>query len=221
MVDNNKLREIASQLRKPEGTKGIFMANMMNETNINMTIHSIEKLDLSNDDRILELGHANCGHLAYLLSLKKNLSYCGLEISELMVDESKRINCEFIDNDQASFYYYDGNIIPFPDLSFNKIFTVNTIYFWENPTAFLLELYRILKPNGILSITFMDESYLERMPFSRFYFNLYNKAKFSSIIQSTSFKILDICFGKDFVENKSDEAVERDFLTFKLGKEEG
>ena len=61
-----ELQAIASQLKHPSGEKGIEMANMMHETNINMTKHSIQNLNISNENRILELGHGNAGHVEFL-----------------------------------------------------------------------------------------------------------------------------------------------------------
>ena len=33
---------------------------------------------------------------------------------------------------------------------YDKIFSVNTIYFWENPEFTISKIFRLLKPNGIL-----------------------------------------------------------------------
>ena len=104
MADNEELKSIASQLRRPQGKKGIEMAEMMNGTNISMTFHSIDKLGVLDHNKILELGHGNCGHLAYLLNQRGGLAYYGLEVSELMHKEAQRINQAYIGTGQASFH---------------------------------------------------------------------------------------------------------------------
>ena len=91
MKTDKELQELASQLKCPNGIKGVEVADLMNETNISMTLHSIDRLNLLDNDSILELGHGNCAHLPYVLQQKKNLTYHGLEISELMYKEAKRI----------------------------------------------------------------------------------------------------------------------------------
>src|SRR5690606_41662511 len=42
-MNSEELKELAEQLRQPNGLKGIEIADMMNETNIKMTLHSIDQ----------------------------------------------------------------------------------------------------------------------------------------------------------------------------------
>ncbi len=60
---------------------------------------------------------------------RKNIHFTGLETSTLMYEEACRINHQLTGNNQIDFKLYDGMNIPFPDNSFNKVFTVNTLYF--------------------------------------------------------------------------------------------
>jgi ubiquinone/menaquinone biosynthesis C-methylase UbiE len=189
-MKQEELQAIASQLKHPAGEKGIEMANMMHETNINMTRHSIQNLDISAGNSILELGHGNAGHVEFIFEQAENLKYYGLEMSGLMFQEARRINRNFVSQKQAFFSLYDGNIIPFQDAFFDKIFTVNTIYFWQNPEKLLSEIYRILKPKGIFCITFAEESFMKQLPFTKYEFQLYSTEKVEKLIQKTAFKII-------------------------------
>ena len=218
MADNERLQEIALQLRHPNGSKGIQIANMMNETNIQMTVHSIDRLNILDNENVLELGHGNCGHLAHLFRQNKNLTYYGLEISELMFEEAKRINQVFIDSQRAHFCLYDGLEIPFADNFFNKIFTVNTIYFWSDPVSFLSELYRVLKPDGILNITYLDKEYMQKLPFMQFGFTFYDHHEMERLINKTQFKVVDSEIQTENVKNKAGDLMERRFTTFILEK---
>ena len=143
-MKQEELQAIASQLKLPTGEKGIEMGNMMNETNINMTKHSIQNLNISNENRILELGHGNAGHVEFLFEQAEKLKYYGLEMSQLMFQEARQINRNFVSQKQAFFSLYDGNTIPFEDELFDKIFTVNTIYFWQKPEELLAEIKKKL-----------------------------------------------------------------------------
>ncbi len=168
------LKELAKQLGNPEGEIGIEVANMMNTTNIGMTKHAIESLNLYKNDVFLELGHGNCGHLSFLMEQAENLKYFGLEISELMQQEAINSNQNYIENNSARFELYNGTEIPFDNESFDKIFTVNTLYFWQKPDLLLQEIKRVLKPNGIFALTFADKSFMEKLPFTAHGFKLYN-----------------------------------------------
>jgi SAM-dependent methyltransferase len=217
-MDIDALKALAEQLRKPEGDKGIEVADMMNESNINMTYHSIDRLSLSNHDIILELGHGNCKHLPYILEQNNTLTYFGLDISQLMHDEAKRIHQHAMDNKRASFFLYDGKHIPFGDEFFTKIFTVNTLYFWTDPKLLLMELFRILKPNGIVNITFGEEESMKNLPFTAFGFTLYSTEKLQHLIRETPFTWMHADTKTEMIKNKMGHETNRTFTTVSLKK---
>ncbi|OXB06299.1 class I SAM-dependent methyltransferase [Flavobacterium pectinovorum] len=217
-MEKEELQAIASQLKHPTGEKGIEMANMMNETNINMTRHSVQNLNIKAGNSILELGHGNAGHVEFLLEQAENLKYYGLEMSQLMFQEARQINRNFVSQKQALFSLYDGNTIPFEEDSFDKIFTVNTIYFWQEPEKLLLEIYRVLRPNGNFCLTFAEEDFMKKLPFTQFEFELYNTEKAQQLIKKTPFKIVYTETQTEKVKSKTGELVDRAFTTLVLEK---
>lgn len=217
-MKQEELQAIASQLKHPTGEKGIEMGNMMNETNINMTKHSIQNLNISNENRILELGHGNAGHVVSLFEQAEKLKYYGLEMSELMFQEARQINRNFVSQKQAFFSLYDGNTIPFEDELFDKIFTVNTIYFWQRPEELLSEIYRVLKPSGNFCLTFAEEDFMKKLPFTQFEFELYSTEKAQELIKKTPFKIVYTETQTEKVKSKTGELVDRAFTTIVLEK---
>lgn len=217
-MKQEELQAIASQLKHPTGEKGIEMANMMNETNINMTRHSFQNLHIESGNNILELGHGNAGHVEFIFEQAENIKYYGLEMSELMFQEARRINRNFVSQKQAFFSIYDGNIIPFEDAFFHKIFTVNTIYFWQEPEKLLSEISRVLKEKGIFSLTFAEESFMKQLPFTQYEFELYSTEKLEKLIEKTSFKIINKETLTEKVKSKTGELVDRAFTTLVLEK---
>lgn len=218
MSNTAEWKEMAAQLRQPDGAKGIEVANMMNETNLRMIHHAIDRLQLREGDRVLELGHGNGAHLAYLFQQQPNLSYAGLDISTLMNQEAQRINQPLVASKQASFHLYDGLHIPFPENYFDRIFTVNTIYFWSDPPLLLSELYRVLKRNGILNITLAPKDFMEQLPFTPFGFTLYDDKTLLNLIGQTPFTLIDTEKQTEIVKTKAGDPVERPFATFTIGK---
>lgn len=217
-MKQEELQAIASQLKHPSGEKGIEIANMMNETNINMTKHSIQNLNISNENRILELGHGNAGHVEFLFEQAEKPKYYGLEMSELMFQEARQINRNFVSQKQAFFSIYDGNTIPFEDGSFDKIFTVNTIYFWQKPEELLSEIYRVLKSNGTFCLTFAEEDFMKTLPFTQYEFELYSTQKAQELIKKSEFKIVYTETQTEKVKSKTGELVDRAFTTIVLEK---
>lgn len=215
-MEKEQLTELASQLSHPKGEKGNEIAQMMHETNIGMTKNAISNLKLTPGDSVLELGHGNAGHLEFLFSQCGNIHYTGLEISTLMNQEGQQLNKSFIEAQKASFVLYDGKQVPFATNQFDKLFTVNTLYFWENPLSMLTELARVLKPGGTFSLTFAHRSFMETLPFTPFGFTLYNPDEVMSLVDQSSFTLNNEDSQTETVRTKDGQAVERQFSTLVL-----
>lgn len=65
-----------------------------------------------------------------------------------MVAEATARNSSPPPSTSVRFELYDGSVFPFGDEGFDRLFTVNTIYFWEDPAHTLSEVHRVLKPGG-------------------------------------------------------------------------
>ncbi|MNK04783.1 Demethylrebeccamycin-D-glucose O-methyltransferase [compost metagenome] len=216
--DKDFLEELASQLSCPKDTIGIEVANNMHESNIRMTRAAITALQITDGDLILELGHGNCKHLPEILEKAERTSYYGLEISVLMQKEAAEVNSIATQANRASFHLYDGQKIPFSGNVFSKILTVNTIYFWENPEEFIKEIYRVLRPSGLLAISFADKDFMESLPFTAYGFDLYSKERIHSLAEVAGFKIREISSATEKIKSKAGDEVERLFYVALLEK---
>ena len=210
MPDSNDLRDLECQLRCPDGAKGVEIGVMMNETNINMTMSSIDALDLKTNDRILELGHGNGDHILRLLATVDGLHYTGLEISATMHQEARKATAGPF-ADRVDLQCYDGKQMPFPDGTFNKIFTVNTIYFWENPKAMIAGLGRVLQRSGIVVITYAHKDFMNRLPFVGDKFQLYNDNDVRALVNDSPLEVKNIVHHTEQVKAKTGEMVTRTY----------
>ncbi|MBL6446359.1 class I SAM-dependent methyltransferase [Fulvivirga sp. 29W222] len=217
-MTETELREMEIQLGRPSGELGIEIGEIMNETNTGMTRNSIEFLDLQDGNSVLELGHGNCRHLEKLLETANNLCYCGLEISDLMHEEAQRINQEIIANQKADLRLYDGLEIPYSDNYFDRIMTVNTIYFWKEPIKLLHEIGRKLKPNGHLVITFAQKNFMKNLPFVGQHFTLYDKGDIDKLVKKSKLELTEYLDKTEVVKSKAGESVERFYSMAKLTK---
>jgi len=217
-MENEELKALAAQLRQPHGTKGSQMGDIMNESNGNMTRQTINSLDIVDGDQVLELGHGNCAHLSYIMDRYKNTLYYGLEISELMHSEARQINKTYVEKNQAFFFMYDGLDIPFGENYFDKAYTVNTIYFWEEPEKLLTGIYKVMKPGGLFSIAFAQKSFMEQLPFTKFGFTLYDTSKIEELVRKTAFKIAETSTQVERIPGKIGGMVDREFTIMTLVK---
>jgi SAM-dependent methyltransferase len=210
-MEHKKLQELAGQLRKPEGAFEKSVSIQMNETNRGMTSASIDLLNLEAQDEILEIGHGNCGHLNLLFEKEANIRYSGLELSQLMQQEAISLNQHFIDSQKASFHLYDGNKFPFQDQSFNKIFSVNTLYFWDHPAITLAEIRRVLQENGMLLLSFVAKRTLEELQFTHYGFKAYTEKKLKRLLKENQFSLEEWISKKERVMSNTGALVEREY----------
>lgn len=216
-MEEKDLKILAQNLANPQGEKGIEIGEMMNATNIGMTLESIKTLLIEDGEHILEIGHGNAGHLKNILDKAKELKYTGIDISETMNKEARNLNVEF--KDQAEFILYEGKKLPFEDEVFDKIFTVNTVYFWENPVEFLNEIYRVLKDNGTFVLTFGQKDFMEKLPFTVFDFKLYNNSEMEELISQSHFKRMKISEKEEEIKSKTgDETIKRIYTVLTIKK---
>ena len=216
-MEKEELKILAQNLANPQGEKGIEIGEMMNATNIGMTLESIRTLLIEDNQHILEIGHGNAGHLKSLLSLAQDLKYTGVDISETMHNEAKKLNKEF--QTKADFVLYEGKKLPFEDQTFDKIFTVNTVYFWGNPVEFLNEIYRVLKDNGTFVLTFGQRDFMEKLPFTAYDFTLYNNDEMEELVSQSHFKRMKTSEKEEEIKSKTgNETIQRIYTILTIKK---
>ncbi|MCP5045757.1 MAG: methyltransferase domain-containing protein [bacterium] len=196
-------KEIAKQLRKPEGPAGIFMGSEMNTTNAFMTTTTFDMMNVEDNDHILEIGFGNGHFIGDLLNRAQGVKYDGLEISDVMMEEAGRKNREWIDRGVCKLTLGDVERMPYNDETFNKIVTINTSYFWEDPEEVVMHLYRVLKPGGSVCITSRPKEDMIKLEFARYGFIILFTEELEALLTDVGFK--------DFsCEVKTDPVIEID-----------
>lgn len=216
-MSEDELKALAAQLSKPEGEFGKLVAENMHESNIGMTLHAIECLRLKDHQHVLEIGHGNCGHLDKLLGAAKGLAYTGLEISLQMQTEAKTINAHLLSGD-VNYLLYNGENLPFENDVFDAAYTVNTLYFWKHPAAFLAEVCRVLKQGAMFNLTFADKHFMETLAFTKYGFTLYSPQDAEVLIKAVPFSDYTYSENEEYVKSKSGDRVKRKFYTFSIIK---
>jgi len=203
-----QLAEIERQLSYPRGEKGIEIANSMHRNNFGMTKSSIEVLKIDKGDVVVEIGHGNCGHLKYLLETNKMMKFIGLEISETMHREAQK-QLTALENKAVEFRLYSGDKLPFENETIDKVFTVNTLYFWKDPKNFLLEISRVLKKDGICIVTYAHKEFMETLSFVNDKFRLYTPKDVEALAIGAKMLLKKNYNKKEKVKSKAGATVER------------
>ena len=112
----------------------------------------IKRIELKDNYSVLELGPGPGYFSSYFAKeLKRGKLYLA-DIQQEMLDYAKkRLDKRKLTN--TEYYLCNGNTFSFNDNSFDIIYMVTVIGEVENKDKYIKEFYRILKPNGILSIS--------------------------------------------------------------------
>lgn len=207
-----ELKEVASQLSQPSGERGKKTGERMALSNENMINRTIESLELAANENVLEIGQGNGSHLPFLMEQAPGLNYTGIDISETMIAEAGRINAALVHSGSVSFALSNGVEIDFPENTFEKIFTVNTLYFWKDPQAYAAEIYNVLKPGGHFSVAFAAKDFMEQLPFTKWAFQLYNAEMVQTLLSAAGFRIVQTIEEKDITQSNLGAPVQRDIV---------
>ena len=153
-------RFIARQLSCPTGFFGRIMGRLMNRLNAQLNAFAVRQLDLTPSDRVLEIGFGG-GSLPSLIAGAAFVG--GVDRSRDMVGRAKARFSKAVSAGRADFR--EGNVeeLPFEASSFEKVCTVNTVYFWSSLDAGFTEIRRVLSPGGSVVIGFLPKERMDRM----------------------------------------------------------
>lgn len=156
----------------------------MNKTNGLLYDFTIRTMQLSNNESILEIGFGNGKFFDKVFSTANNLEISGLDFSPEMVKVATRNNPLTLNAGKLTLRFGSSDKIPFPDNSFDKVFCINVIYFWEQPADHLKEIYRVLKPGGKFYTSIRTKESLIKMPFAKYGFNAYTQDEWISKLET-------------------------------------
>jgi ubiquinone/menaquinone biosynthesis C-methylase UbiE len=142
--------------KTPKGIIGTYIGEKMVRQHKTETNWSLEMMNIQKGDMILELG-CGAGYAIKLIS-EKDLAeeIVGLDISPTIIRSARIRNKKAINEKRVKLV--QGNFIklPFHNENFNTVFSIQTIYFWSDIATTLSEIFRVLKPKGVVILTFSD-----------------------------------------------------------------
>ncbi|MDO4232103.1 MAG: class I SAM-dependent methyltransferase [Lautropia sp.] len=102
--------------------------------------------------------------------------------------------------------------LPFGDAVFDRIFSVNTVYFQASLSAWLAELCRVLKPSGRLCLTFAERDFMQKLPFAAHGFRLFDADEIEAMASALPLQKLAKVNQRDIAVSKGGQLVERPFV---------
>lgn len=176
---------IVKNLAKPQGHLGKKVGEYMAAENHELNTWAVQLLDVQATDHILEVGFGPGLAIRDLASRVTNGRIVGLDYSELMVLQAKKLNKQAIQQGQVELHLGNVSNLPSFEAPFDKILAVNNVMYWENQLETLKGLKNSLKPGGWISIVLQrsDEMYRSGKcsPEIEHYKHLLREAGFSNV----------------------------------------
>jgi SAM-dependent methyltransferase len=183
-------RIIARQLAHPSGWIGRWItAPWLNRANGVMNRLTLDGLDVRAGSRVLEVGFGGGDLLAWILSAGAIVA--GVDRSADMVGLAQRRFRRELAEGRLELHTGDVGALPFPAGAFDRLCTVNTIYFWSDPAAALAECRRVMAPGGRMVVGFDDRRALEAWPGHVHGFRLYEVAEVEDLMRDAGFTVLE------------------------------
>lgn len=181
---------LSRQLSRPNGLFGVFTGLMMHRANGEMYQKVVSDTPFRDGDKILEIGFGSGKHIKDLIKVSSNLSYAGIDISETMVSYSTRYNIDLIRDKSVQLIKAGISEIPYDDNYFNRIITINTIYFWEDKKKAIKEIIRVLKPGGTISIGANSKDEMIKQGYRSAYFNFWTREEIEELLTENGLNII-------------------------------
>ncbi len=82
---------------------------------------------------------------------------------------------------------HSSSTLPFDNESFDKLCSINTLYFWKEPDKYFSEMFRVTKSGGKIVIGFRDDKQMSNLNLSKDIFNLYSQNEVVSLLSDAGF----------------------------------
>jgi arsenite methyltransferase len=179
---------MASQLRKPHGLFGaLVLRRVMNRINRHLIDSTLALLELRPQHHVLEIGFGGASALSRLVKLLGKGMVSGVDISSDMVRQAERRFRREIAQGRVHVQLGDVSHLPFPDAAFDRVFTINTIYFWPDAMQGLGEICRVLKNDCLAAVSLRSKEKMERFAVTKYDFQLFSPHEVADLMHKAGF----------------------------------
>lgn len=145
-----------------------MIGRLMNRHNARINAFAVRALGVQPTDRVLEVGFGGGAALPALL--ERAALVAGIDRSGDMVRWAHQRFQRAVNSGRADFREAAVETIPFPAASFDKAYTVNTVYFWRSLHEGFSELHRVLAPGGRAVIGFLPKAWMDPLGYPAEFF---------------------------------------------------
>lgn len=180
---------LARQLSHPTGIIGKYILGpLWNRRNSALNDVTLAHLDLQADDRVLDIGFGGGYLIEQIISRVKSGLVAGVDVSAAMVENAQARWNEAIRAGRMDIQCASAEALPFPDHAFTKVCSVNSIFYWDHPQQGIAEIYRTLRENGQVVLTFTCQRSLEKKWFAPYSVRPYQDEDIPAMLVAAGFQ---------------------------------
>lgn len=202
-------KQLAAQLRCPNGDQSAQVATGMNEANLSVNRKCLQALAIQPGDKVLEIGPGNGAFVGQVLAQADGVNYSGVDWSHDMIAAATQLNDDVIRQGRAAFWQGSSDNLPFADAQFSKAFSVHTLYFWQHPREHLAEIRRVLQTGSRLCLAFGERDFMQGLPFTAFGFRLYHHTEVSDLLAAAGFRVLQLQQQRETGRSNTGDMIEK------------
>jgi SAM-dependent methyltransferase len=143
---------------QPSGWMGKLFGKVMEWTNAATYQKALQALNPIDNERFLEIGFGTGRFAEMLLLSNPRIFVAGIDPTETMVETAvNRITKRGLRN-RIDFHQGTDDSLPWEDDRFDAIVAIHCFQFWQDPNKSIIEISRVLHPQGRMIIAFRDHS---------------------------------------------------------------
>jgi ubiquinone/menaquinone biosynthesis C-methylase UbiE len=151
----NKLMSLPAN---PSGWMGRIFGKLMESTNVDAYQKTLQALNPIDNEQFLEIGFGTGCCAEMLLSTTTGTFIAGIDPTETMVKTALNRLIKKGFGDRIDIRQGTDDSLPWGDDRFDAIFAVHSFQFWPDPHKSMIEISRVLRPNGRIVLTLRDHS---------------------------------------------------------------
>ena len=183
---------VAQQVGNPSGIFGYFISSrLLNRRNKALNDVAFDALELTPQDRVLEIGFGGGYLLDRMSSIITDGWIGGIDVSSAMVEFCEKHFHSQIAAGKMELKCATAESVPFSNQQFTKAVTVNSIFYWHDAPRALAEIARVLAANGLLVIVMTCKESIQDRALTPHGITVYAEAEMRQLLESTGF--IDVC----------------------------
>jgi len=184
---------LAQQFGHPTGFLGRYLLGALwNRRNRALHETAFSCLDLSATDRVLEIGFGGGRLLKRMSSVVTQGRICGVDVSPAICASASHYCRQAVRRGAMELRCADAVNIPYPDAAFDKVCSVNSLFYWSDPRRVFTEAARVLREDGLFVLIFTDRESLAKKGFAGHGLQLMKERDVREMLKSAGFQTVEV-----------------------------